>query len=113
MVGHELADGNIGLVVDWGDHDADYETPRSIPAHLATASPGDHSYLETLVVYPHETRPLRTRSLPRHPPLLAWRSVRSGEQQGGRVARNSKFVIKQGRGGKTHFVLLASNGRVG
>jgi uncharacterized protein YegP (UPF0339 family) len=28
------------------------------------------------------------------------------------VARNGKFVIKQGRGGKTHFVLLASNGRV-
>ena len=28
------------------------------------------------------------------------------------MARNGKFVIKQGRGGKTHFVLLASNGRV-
>jgi hypothetical protein len=28
------------------------------------------------------------------------------------VARNGKFVIKRGRGGKTHFVLLASNGRV-
>jgi uncharacterized protein YegP (UPF0339 family) len=28
------------------------------------------------------------------------------------VAGNGKFVIKQGRGGKTHFVLLASNGRV-
>jgi uncharacterized protein YegP (UPF0339 family) len=28
------------------------------------------------------------------------------------VVRNGKFVIKQGRGGKTHFVLLASNGRV-
>jgi uncharacterized protein YegP (UPF0339 family) len=28
------------------------------------------------------------------------------------VARSGKFVIKQGRGGKTHFVLLASNGRV-
>jgi uncharacterized protein YegP (UPF0339 family) len=28
------------------------------------------------------------------------------------VARNGKFVIKQGRGGKPHFVLLASNGRV-
>ena len=26
--------------------------------------------------------------------------------------RNGKFVIKRGRGGKTHFVLLASNGRV-
>jgi uncharacterized protein len=28
------------------------------------------------------------------------------------VARSGKFVIKRGRGGKTHFVLLASNGRV-
>ncbi len=28
------------------------------------------------------------------------------------MVRNGKFVIKQGRGGKTHFVLLASNGRV-
>jgi uncharacterized protein YegP (UPF0339 family) len=28
------------------------------------------------------------------------------------VARNGKFVIKRGRSGKTHFVLLASNGRV-
>ena len=28
------------------------------------------------------------------------------------MARNGKFVIKQGRGGKSHFVLLASNGRV-
>jgi uncharacterized protein YegP (UPF0339 family) len=28
------------------------------------------------------------------------------------VTRNGKFVIKRGRGGKTHFVLLASNGRV-
>jgi uncharacterized protein YegP (UPF0339 family) len=28
------------------------------------------------------------------------------------VARNGKFVIKRGRGGKAHFVLLASNGRV-
>ena len=28
------------------------------------------------------------------------------------MARNGKFVIKQGRGGKAHFVLLASNGRV-
>ena len=28
------------------------------------------------------------------------------------MARNGKFVIRQGRGGKTHFVLLASNGRV-
>jgi uncharacterized protein YegP (UPF0339 family) len=26
--------------------------------------------------------------------------------------RKGKFVIKRGRGGKTHFVLLASNGRV-
>jgi uncharacterized protein YegP (UPF0339 family) len=28
------------------------------------------------------------------------------------VTRNGKFVIKRGRGGKTHFVLLASNGRM-
>ena len=28
------------------------------------------------------------------------------------MARSGKFVIKHGRGGKTHFVLLASNGRV-
>jgi uncharacterized protein YegP (UPF0339 family) len=28
------------------------------------------------------------------------------------VARNGKFVIKQGRVGMTHFVLLASDGRV-
>ena len=28
------------------------------------------------------------------------------------MARNGKFVIMRGRGGKTHFVLLASNGRV-
>jgi deoxyinosine 3'endonuclease (endonuclease V) len=57
MVRHELADGNIGLVVDWGGYDADYETARSIPADLVPASPGDHSYLETLVVCPHETPP--------------------------------------------------------
>jgi uncharacterized protein YegP (UPF0339 family) len=28
------------------------------------------------------------------------------------VARSGKFVIKHGRGGRTDFVLLASNGRV-
>ena len=28
------------------------------------------------------------------------------------MARSGKFVIKHGRGGKTHFVLLATNGRV-
>ena len=28
------------------------------------------------------------------------------------MVRNGKFVIKRGRGGKTHFVLLASNGRM-
>ena len=28
------------------------------------------------------------------------------------MVRNGKFVIKQGRGGKTHRVLLASNGQV-
>jgi hypothetical protein len=28
------------------------------------------------------------------------------------VARAGKFVVKSGRGGKTHFELLASNGRV-
>jgi uncharacterized protein YegP (UPF0339 family) len=28
------------------------------------------------------------------------------------VARSGKFVVKRGRGGKTRFVLLASNGRV-
>ena len=31
---------------------------------------------------------------------------------GGRGERNGKLVLKRGRGGKTHFVLLASNGRV-
>jgi hypothetical protein len=57
MVGHELADGSIGLVIDWGGYDADYETARSIPAHLVAASPRDHSYLETLVVHAHELGP--------------------------------------------------------
>jgi hypothetical protein len=57
MVGHELADGKIGLVVDWGGYDADYESARSIPAHFVPASPGDHSDLETLVVYAHEPGP--------------------------------------------------------
>ena len=28
------------------------------------------------------------------------------------MARAGKFVVKTGRSGKTHFVLLASNGRV-
>ena len=28
------------------------------------------------------------------------------------MARSGRFVIKHGRGGKPHFVLLASNGRV-
>ena len=28
------------------------------------------------------------------------------------MARSGKFVIKHGRAGKTHFVLMASNGRV-
>jgi uncharacterized protein len=28
------------------------------------------------------------------------------------VARSGKFVVKKGRGGKTHFVLMASNGRI-
>jgi uncharacterized protein len=35
-----------------------------------------------------------------------------GRAAGRSCGRNGKFVIKQGRGGKTHFVLLASNGRV-
>jgi uncharacterized protein YegP (UPF0339 family) len=38
-------------------------------------------------------------------------TVGGGSREVG-VARNGKFVIKRGRGGKTHFVLLASNGRV-
>ena len=111
MVGHELADGNIGLVVDWSGYDADDETASSIPAHLVAASAGDHSYLETLVVYAHEPRSYGPGPIPAST-SAAWRSVRSGEQQGGRVARHGKFVIKQGRGAKTRFVLLASNGRV-
>jgi uncharacterized protein YegP (UPF0339 family) len=28
------------------------------------------------------------------------------------VARTAKFLIRTGRGGKTHFVLVATNGRV-
>ena len=28
------------------------------------------------------------------------------------MARSGKFLIKTGRGGKTHFVLVATNGRV-
>ena len=28
------------------------------------------------------------------------------------MARTGKFLIKTGRGGKTHFVLVATNGRV-
>jgi uncharacterized protein YegP (UPF0339 family) len=35
-----------------------------------------------------------------------------GEPTGGSVARTGKFLIKTGRGGKTHFVLVATNGRV-
>ncbi len=57
VVGHELADGNIGLVVDWGGYDADDETAGSMLAHLVPASPGDHSHLETLVVTAHEPQP--------------------------------------------------------
>ena len=64
MVGHEFADGNVGLVIDWGGHDADYETARSIPVHLVAASPRDHSYLETLVVYAHELRPYVAGRIP-------------------------------------------------
>ena len=45
MVGHDLADGNIGLVADWGCNHADHETARSILAHLVPSSPGDRSYL--------------------------------------------------------------------
>ena len=111
MVGDKLADGKIGLVVDWGGDNPDDKTARSLPADLVAASPGDRWYLKTLVVDAHEPRPY-VPSHPRHPPLRAWRSGRSGEQQGGRVARDGKFVIKQGRGGKSHFVLLASNGRI-
>jgi hypothetical protein len=58
MVCHELADGNIGLVVDWGGDDADHETASSIPAHVVSASARDHSYLETLVLYAHEPDPM-------------------------------------------------------
>jgi uncharacterized protein YegP (UPF0339 family) len=34
------------------------------------------------------------------------------DSPGGSVARSGKFVIKNGRGAKTHFVLMASNGRI-
>jgi hypothetical protein len=54
MFGHEPADGNVGLVVDWGGYDADDESAGSMPAHLVVPSPGDHSYLKTLVVHAHE-----------------------------------------------------------
>ena len=83
MVGHELADGNLGPVVDWGGDGSDDETARSIPAHLVAASTGDHLYLETLVVAAHEPRPYVVGRASRHPPVLAWRSERSGELQGG------------------------------
>src|SRR5688572_4640795 len=64
MVGHELADGNVGLVVDWSGYDADDETASSIPAHVVAASAGDHSYLETLVVYAHEPRSYGPGAIP-------------------------------------------------
>jgi uncharacterized protein YegP (UPF0339 family) len=35
-----------------------------------------------------------------------------GNRQEVTVARTGKFLIKTGRGGKTHFVLVATNGRV-
>jgi len=57
MVGHDPAHGGVGLVIDWGGYDADDETAGSMPAHLVPASPGDHSHLETLVVYAHEPQP--------------------------------------------------------
>src|SRR3954464_1023921 len=38
--------------------------------------------------------------------------VRSPPNTEAVMARSGKFVIKYGRGGKTHFVLLASNDRV-
>ena len=96
MVGHELADGNIGLVVDWGGNDADHETARSIPAHLVPASPGDHSYLGRLSSTPTSHDPTYPVGIPSiHLCPLALGTA--GEQQGGRVARNGKFVIKQGR----------------
>jgi len=57
MFGHDPADGNVGLVVDWGGDDADHETARSMPAHLVAASPGNHSHLETFVVNAHEPQP--------------------------------------------------------
>jgi uncharacterized protein len=34
------------------------------------------------------------------------------DRQEDTVARTGKFLIKTGRGGKTHFVLVATNGRV-
>ena len=57
MVGHELADGIVGLVVNRGGYNADDEAARSIPAHLVPASAGDHSYFETFVVDAHGPRP--------------------------------------------------------
>jgi hypothetical protein len=46
----------------------------------------------------------------RHPRCPADGSLLSGERQEEvGVVRTGKFVIKRGRGGKTHFVLFASN----
>jgi hypothetical protein len=53
MVGDELADGDIGLVVDRCGHDADHQAARPV-AHFVSASPRDHSNLEMLVVTTHE-----------------------------------------------------------
>jgi hypothetical protein len=82
MVGHELADGSIGLVVDWGGYDADDETARSIRAHLVPSSPGDHSDLETLVVCAHEPRP-----------YVSGRTPGIHRSGGGRYVRASREVV--------------------
>jgi hypothetical protein len=57
MVGDELADGDIGLVLDWSGRHAHYETAGSIAIHLVSASPRDHPYLETLGLCTHGLRP--------------------------------------------------------
>ena len=51
-------------------------------------------------------------SLPVPRPANMWMPVRSPCNTEVAMAWSGKFVIKHGRGGKTHFVLLASNGRV-
>ena len=56
VIGNQLADGDVGLVVDGGGHDSDDEPAVATFAHLVPSGTRDHPHLDTLLASTHRRR---------------------------------------------------------